>query len=585
MAEVKVAKKDEKAARVHRKADHESILTPIFSVAREVRSPSHQPSNPPTSNTSAHRSIQTALQVSTPGDFHELEADRVAEQVMRFPAALPSGGVNQSSGGIIPILSRAPSGDSGGGLQAAPQVEASVNRMSGGSPLPDYERNFFESRMGYDFSQVRVHTDGNAVQMSRDLQAHAFTYGSNIAFNQGMYAPGTDSGRRLLAHELTHVVQQTGGAQRKGIQRAIDPAYPLTNGTFNVTVTTGGSNLPITIAFHPSEAAPISNQIGLIQIVKLTNASGANVEPQSLPAARGGSLRTTANADTGAEGGYFTDVLHNQSVAGTGGGNTPQGSALPPQYPFGNAPAPGTPPPEGLSRPNSGGAGPATIGYKRSNDPNDIKDAELTDAPGYSTVNPSNPDIKFEFETVAKGEDVGVTYGALKWGVDITSGVTANEHASAQESSSATFAAALELHRDFYVHEPVIFYFDFDSDVLKPEEAAKIDEFQAYLQRNTDVQVTPTGYADRRGSQEYNRGLAMRRADAVNAALATKGVPATQISGIEIAMGSTEAFTADATTGQDLEANRQFNRRVVLTFRHVPGTPPAGGAGGGGGGP
>jgi hypothetical protein len=98
--------------------------------------------------------------------------------------------------------------------EVSTDTERSINSMQGrGAPLPDSERDFFESRIGQDFSQVRVHTDSQAVQTSQELSARAFTVGSDIAFDQGEYQPGTDEGRRLLAHELTHVVQQGGSGE------------------------------------------------------------------------------------------------------------------------------------------------------------------------------------------------------------------------------------------------------------------------------------------------------------------------------------------------------------------------------------
>jgi len=74
--------------------------------------------------------------------------------------------------------------------------------------VPESVRAFFEPRFGVDFSGVRVHTDSNAVQMNRELNAQAFTHGRDIYFGAGKYNLGTTSGKRLLAHELTHVVQQ-----------------------------------------------------------------------------------------------------------------------------------------------------------------------------------------------------------------------------------------------------------------------------------------------------------------------------------------------------------------------------------------
>lgn len=78
----------------------------------------------------------------------------------------------------------------------------------GGNPLSPDTRALMESRMGADFSRVRVHTDGNAAEMSTQLKAHAFTHGSDIYFNHGSYSPESDKGKKLLAHELTHVIQQ-----------------------------------------------------------------------------------------------------------------------------------------------------------------------------------------------------------------------------------------------------------------------------------------------------------------------------------------------------------------------------------------
>ncbi|MFN6564597.1 MAG: DUF4157 domain-containing protein [Nostoc sp. ChiSLP01] len=579
------------------------------------------------SRISLHRP-QAKLTVGEPDDQYEQQANTVADRVMRMVIPEPKsdrGGIGLQdaptqeevqtkplAAAITPLLQReampeedeedeeeeelqtkplntsiqrkaseqeaSPQLSTDGGFQVGEDFESPLNSSeSGGSPLSNEVRSFMEPRFGTDFSQVRVHTGSQAIQMNRDLNAQAFTYKQNIFFGAGK-SPGNDA---LTAHELTHVVQQTGAAQRKLIQRAINPTYNVTNGLFKVNATTGGSNLPITIGFEPSVTAPYSNQIGLIQIVRLTDAAGANIEPQSLPAARGASLRTTADATTGVEGGYFTDVLHNDAPAHGGvGTDAPAGSALPAQYPFGNGPAQPNPATPGLSRPSSGGAGGAIIGYKRSNDPSDIKAAELTDAPGYPTVNPANPDLNFDFETVAKGEDTMTTYGSLHWNFQIRSGVVQNENASVQEGQSATFDAALEKHRDFYVHEPVIFYFDFDSDVLSATETAKIDTFLDYLRRFPDVQVTPEGFADRRGgASQHNLDLSLSRANAVADALRAKGVPEAQISPVTIGSGATEDFTPDATTNQDAEANRRGNRRVVLSFKHVPAAPAAGGGG------
>src|ERR1700716_938458 len=81
----------------------------------------------------------------------------------------------------------------------------------GGSPLDRDTRGFMESRLGADFSDVRVHTDGKATESARSVQAYAYTVGNDVVFQSDKYAPDSDSGQRMLAHELTHVVQQRSG--------------------------------------------------------------------------------------------------------------------------------------------------------------------------------------------------------------------------------------------------------------------------------------------------------------------------------------------------------------------------------------
>jgi|GEM_PF-5003728 len=99
---------------------------------------------------------------------------------------------------------------------ATPTIESRLaSQKGGGNPLPDEVRSFMEPRFGADFSQVRVHTDSEANQMNQELQAQAFTQGSDLYFGAGRYNPGSSEGKHLLAHELTHVIQQTGGVQLK----------------------------------------------------------------------------------------------------------------------------------------------------------------------------------------------------------------------------------------------------------------------------------------------------------------------------------------------------------------------------------
>jgi hypothetical protein len=91
-------------------------------------------------------------------------------------------------------------------------LESQINAIKGGGrPLAKSERAYFEPRFGYDFGQVRVHIDTLAAESAQAVNARAFTTRQDVVFGAGQYAPGTSEGKRLLAHELTHVVQQSDG--------------------------------------------------------------------------------------------------------------------------------------------------------------------------------------------------------------------------------------------------------------------------------------------------------------------------------------------------------------------------------------
>jgi len=92
-----------------------------------------------------------------------------------------------------------------------PGIESNINSLKGsGQPLPESTRSYFEPRFGYDFSGVRVHTDSKASETAKSINAKAFTTGKDVVFGTNQYTPKTDSGKYLLAHELTHVIQQSG---------------------------------------------------------------------------------------------------------------------------------------------------------------------------------------------------------------------------------------------------------------------------------------------------------------------------------------------------------------------------------------
>jgi Domain of unknown function (DUF4157) len=143
--------------------------------------------------------LQAKLAINQPGDEYELEADRIADQVLAAPAGVAISGAPSR---IQRFIGQAP-----GPADTAP---ASVDHVlaSSSRPLDLALRQDMEQRFGHDFSQVRVHSGAAAEQSAREVNANAYTVGHNIVFGAGQFAPGTHQGRRLIAHELTHVAQQ-----------------------------------------------------------------------------------------------------------------------------------------------------------------------------------------------------------------------------------------------------------------------------------------------------------------------------------------------------------------------------------------
>ncbi|WP_211228789.1 eCIS core domain-containing protein [Metapseudomonas resinovorans] len=151
---------------------------------------------------------KSRLKVGAREDAAEREADAMADQVMGTPSGTVSTG---PQGDDRPKVRLQPSALGGGAERPAPaSVDAALN--ASGQPLDRTTRAYFEPRFGHDFSGVRVHTDMAAQRSAREVNAHAYTVGQDIVFDAGQFAPASREGQHLLAHELTHVVQQRGTA-------------------------------------------------------------------------------------------------------------------------------------------------------------------------------------------------------------------------------------------------------------------------------------------------------------------------------------------------------------------------------------
>lgn len=165
--------------------------------------------------------VQAKLTVGQAGDQYEQEADAVADKVMRMPEEnfiqkkCAHCEEEEKQVQRKPIVNGIVQAKGDGNVVAGDTVSSKINSSRGnGSTMDSNTQSFMSSRFGTDFSQVKIHTDREAVQMSKELNAKAFTTGNDIYFNEGQYQPGSDSGKQLLAHELTHTVQQGAAGQK-----------------------------------------------------------------------------------------------------------------------------------------------------------------------------------------------------------------------------------------------------------------------------------------------------------------------------------------------------------------------------------
>ena len=166
--------------------------------------------------------IQPELEVSSPTDPAEKEAEQVARQIVQMDDA-PEPQADEAEGRVVGLVRTVPVNRSASAMAVSEESETKVKDavQGGGQALSPETRSYFEPRFGADFSDVQVHTGSDADEAARSISAKAFTLGSDIAFAKGNYDPGSRSGKELLAHELTHVAQQDGGVLQssRAVQR------------------------------------------------------------------------------------------------------------------------------------------------------------------------------------------------------------------------------------------------------------------------------------------------------------------------------------------------------------------------------
>ncbi len=261
IAKTPEVKKEISNSRMQKTARHRSMGTS----ADRIRFLQRTAGNQAVSRLMRSGALQAKLRIGQPGDVYEQEADRVAKAVMRMPEPVVQRQVEPEeeeeetlqskplasqitplvqvqrqeepeeeeeetlnakplAEEITPLVQRQVEPEeeeeeeelqakatSGHISDANPNLESDIRPLKGGGqPLSENDRAFFEPRFGRDFSQVRLHTDTRAAESARAVNARAYTVGRNVVFGAGQYTPESSPGQRLMAHELTHVVQQSG---------------------------------------------------------------------------------------------------------------------------------------------------------------------------------------------------------------------------------------------------------------------------------------------------------------------------------------------------------------------------------------
>jgi outer membrane protein OmpA-like peptidoglycan-associated protein len=448
-------------------------------------------------------------------------------------------------------------------VQTVPPVVHKVLR-SPGQPLDPEIRSEMELRLGHDFSRVRVHMDERAVKSARAVNAAAYTVGHNIVFNQSQYSPATAPGRRLLAHELAHVIQQAGqtippagsllvGARESNAELAARRASEAINGSRTVAPQLY-VGLPLRLARNGDESST-SRQPG-------SRLSGDRVR-QSLPGGvpiRGGTLswelqykgevgsisssgtqvQITRAIDVemhvtfrpGPGAGRCPTITFIQTVRATTGGmqDTPHLLFTQERSGFSADVSPTeTEPYYGLgSLPSGGGAGltPDMSNTAASAAPGRAQEATFADAPirGASMIPPGQTVVR-EFEVAVICVETGATFGSVRWGYTKTSDGTITltgaqiSDVTAQSASPAVEAARQAFYAGFFQYS--LPDFGRGSSALRAEHRTALRQIAS---QPTARRIVLVGGNDFSGGPEADAALSLRRAEAAQEYLVQLGV-------------------------------------------------------------
>jgi outer membrane protein OmpA-like peptidoglycan-associated protein len=567
--------------------------------------------------------IQTKLAVSTPGDHYEQEADRVADEVMRMSEPGPAGvaiGQNfhptlqrmRESGqdeqqAVPPFEERIPRAKavSGGPTRVTSEAQTQIDQLrGGGEPLSERARAFFEPRLGYDFSQVRIHSGGAAAESARTVNALAYTLGRDIVLGAGQASYETPGGMRLLAHELTHVVQQGGGRSLGG--SAVEPVRGRVARMIQRQQTDANYEATSGVGAGITSGTMIANNSIMGQTFTAQNCRGlygcnlnfefgrAFIGDYPYAAAgrdvRGPYVKISASFDSSICG--TCDTVHLMQTVqnitrGASGGIEPADWQEPTRNARSGWGDPAAPSRGWMVDRLVTATNPMFTSGPSGNPGTSTTPAELWDAPGDWAT---ETNTGMEFQTCAVCENAGTqrrVIGCVNWGFLTDSAGAVNFRPATpvatcgptQELQDATarweaIAGNLPANIDFTRETGVdqtgqtsVLWFQQNSTTLRQD--AEIDSsihmanalrrIRQHLAVGANAGLVVHGYASEEGDPAYNMQLARRRAEAIQARLIAEGIPAGRIT-IQVHGASTTWPT------------RAYNRRVEI--EHT--LPPAG---------
>jgi hypothetical protein len=367
--------------------------------------------------------VQAKLEVSPANDIYEQEAEHVADHVVASFSS--SGAVAQGISATKPNTMRAvqrimrmhSGSDTVGGKEVSSDVHAGIQQSRGsGQPLDHSVRSRMEGAFGRSFGNVRIHHNAASHTLNRSLQARAFTTGSDIFFKQGAYDPHSSAGQHLLAHELTHVVQQSGKVNRMMIQRAFDTSGGTWSyNTYKTIVEESKPGAEIELHFTPNNSVE-SSKVALVQKVKKIH-NGKNLDAEKKVQEQAGTLvgnasKTAANRTTDSGEGHwdraltYTNPVYGAQNLAAGKDISETASS---KYDMSNEN------PAKRSNYQLGHRYNSFFGMK-----NNVRDAILWDKPNQPSAGPGTEMI-FEVSAVSiAGPQKGTFYGSVEWGFQIT---------------------------------------------------------------------------------------------------------------------------------------------------------------------